>query len=300
MAVSETGPGDATIDIIEGVRWQEEAGVVSNVQRMVIVTDLPGPIVGNADFNVRLALNHVSVPQPGEVHPSEPNVFVTSRAGKAISPTQINILVTYQVPGGGDFPPPDSNFVLSGGSSVEQVETSKFILTVPPNTPPYAIGGQVIGKNIEVKPPQSIVTEGDEGINKNQTATVAAFETRTTISINNTFTAPAPWAFAPMVTNAVNDGGWRYDGGFSAPRTWQVEGYSFELTDRTTVPPTYRQTVKFRHNPNTWDPEVFWVDPRTGRPPKDVGELTGGDVDGQSYYRVGVHIEMNFNQVFVL
>jgi len=306
MAIDTSGPGTGYLDIIEGVRWQEEAGVVSNIQRMFIVSDLPPPIpTADAtsnyffDSNVRLALEHADVPQPGEVHPSEPTVFVTSRSAKAISPTQVNVLVTYTRPDGGDFPPPDNNFNISGGSSLEQVETSKFVLFVPPTvSDPYKLGGQIVGKNIEVFPPPSIVTEGDDEINKNQTATVAAFEARSTVSITNTFGHGSPWSFGPLVTNMLNDGSWRYDGGASAARTWLVSEYTYELADPTTVPPQYRQTVTFRHNPNTWDREVWWEDPRTGKPPKDIGG--GSDFDGKSYYRVATQGEINFNGVFVL
>ena len=299
MGTDPTGPGTAYLDIIEGVRWQEEAGQVSSIQRMFIVSGLPTPITsadgttsGSKDSNIPLALAHADVPRPGDPHPMQPTVFVTSRSGKAISPTQVNILVTYARPEGGSFDPPDNNFVVSGGSSIEQVETSKFVLARSGGW--YVLGGQTVDENIVVKPPQSIITEGNEEVNKDQVASVAAFEARSTVSISNTFQQQSPWDFGPQVTNMVNTGSWRYDGGYGNARSWLISEYTYELADPTTSPPMYRQSVTFRYNPNTWDPEVFWVDPRTGRPPKDVGGTDGG-FDGKSYYRVATHDDLDFN-----
>jgi len=314
MGVDITGPGTAYLDIIEGVKWQEEHGVVTSVQRMFIVTGLPTPITsadgttsGSLDSNMKLALAHSDIPRAGDAHPMEPAVFVKARSARAISPTQVNILVSYARPGGGTFPPGTSTFVVSGGSSIEQYETSKYPIDQPTGNHglPYVYanrGGLPNGtfdpelgakrnQNILVKKPPGPAW-ADEKF-KNVVTPISAFEARPVIHLQDTFPAQSPWLRAQFLVNTVNapgppgNPGWFYSPG-AAARTWLVTDYQFELLDPKTSPPTYRHSITLAGKASGWDPQVIWTDPETGLGSAEQPE-------GDTVFRVAFHDMIDFD-----
>jgi len=311
MGSDITGPGLAYLDIIEGVKWQEEHGVVVSVQRMFIVSGLPEPIPnadgtssGALDSNTKLALAHSDIPRAGDAHPMEPAVFVKARSARAISPTQVNILVTYARPGGGTFPPGTSTFVVSGGSSIEQYETSKYPIDQPvpgihglPYTyanhgglpsGSFSAGAAMRDHNILVKKPPGAAWSDEKF--KDVVVPISAFEARPVIHLQDTFPAQSPWLRAQHLVNTVNDNdptGWFYSPG-AAARTWLVTDYQFELVDVTTFPPTYRQSITIAGKASGWDPQVIWTDPETGLGSAEQPE-------GDTVFRVAFHDMINFN-----
>ena len=228
-------------DIIEGARWKEVNGTVTEITRIYDVRDLPAPpppSTPGVAFAVQLgfdelhqiALNVPSVPQPGEAHPVKSALVVTSRIPRARSPFAVRILVHYSLPGGSGFdPPPGSSFVLSGGSSVEQIETQLYRLAQPDGTP--------AGNQITVE--HNGVTQGVE---------ISPFEARDVLRVGNVFQSADPQALSRSWTNLVNSGTFLWDGS-AIPRTWLVTEYPFTLTNSDTLPfPTYEFTVSLRHN----------------------------------------------------
>ena len=59
-----------------------------------------------------------------------------------------------------------------------------------------------------------------------------------------------------------------------------------------------------RHNPDTWDPFVIWIDPETGRPPGPALDSSGDPIPGTGlienvgYKTVKWHDETSFSALF--
>ena len=266
-------------DIIEGARWKETGGTVIKITRMFIVHDLPAPpgAIPGVAFAVqqsfdeihRTALNNLGVPQAGEVHPVEGHLVVTTRTPRALSPFAVAISIDYELPGGGSFdPPPGDSFVLSGASSVEQIET---VWDRPSNSP---------GMREQVFVEHNGVT---------QYGTISPFEARDVLRIGGILPSVNPWVMSRFWTNTVNDGNFTWDGA-ADPRTWLVTEIAFELVDRNAIPPKYNFNVSLRHNPDKWDPAIWFTDD-DGRPAENLVPLMG-------YKIIPWHVALTFNSSF--
>lgn len=60
--------------------------------------------------------------------------------------------------------------------------------------------------------------------------------------------------------------------------TWMALDAAVQLVDETASPRKWRFSMEFAHDPDGWNPQVIYIDERTGRPPKgleaDVGYKT--------------------------
>ena len=282
-------------DIIEGVRWQEEDGTVTAIDRAFMVTDITapgaadvpdhggglGPPLGfpTRDEVMRYALDNSDLPAPGRPHPIESHLFVTKRVPKIIGPRTVMVTVTYAIPGGGSFDPPFGDFALSGGSSVEQVERALHNQTQPDG----ATSGQQIV--VEYQPPGA-----DTAIKQN--GEITPFEGRAVMSFRAQIATQAPWAIVSSWVNMVNTGSFFPYAPGAASRTWLITDMDYELLSSSNPlgAPLYEMTLTMRHNPNTWDPFVIYIDPETGRPPADLLNV--------GYKTVKWHFEDDFGRLF--
>ena len=277
-------------DIIEGVRLTESEGVVKSVDRAFIVHGFPtpggvnvpeDPQTGtlNKDEIIKLTLQHGSLPQPGEAHPNFDFLFVTGRTARAMSPLVIMVTVTYGLPGGGRFDAPlGTPYIMSGGSSVEQVETQIHRRDQNANPNP----GDRAGDQITVE---------HEGVK--QGGEITPFEGRAVLNFGTAFASLTPWLLVANWVNTVNDSSSFFYSPGALARTWLITELNFELSDRESPFgwPIYEFSMTMRHNPDTWDPGVIFIDPTTGRPPEGLSAGTG-------YKQVIWHDERNFSNLF--
>ncbi len=276
-------------DIIEGVKWKEEGGRVVSIDRAFIVSGLPvqpldiphagerttHPGAFQFDEVMKAALADASVAQPGEAHPVHAELFVVERTPKIIGSQTVMVTCTYKLPGGGSFDPPTgTQYMMSGGTSVEQVET--------PFNRLEQSDGSLAGSEISLQ---------HEGL-EDQVGTISPFEGRAVLSFGAAISSLAPWLLVANWVNTVNAGTFFYAPGAVA-RTWLITDMNFELSDRETVGglPIYEFQMNMRHNPTGWDPDVWMVDPDTGRPPKDM-------VSGEGFKKIFWYDERNFNSLF--
>ena len=272
-------------DVIDGVRLREEGGVVVSIDRAFIVSGIPGvpgapeglpvdpvqqvmvPPGGlRSDEVLKLALDNNGVAQPGFAHPVYDHLFVSSRTTKVLGPQTIMVTCTYTQPGGGSFDPPlGSLYTLTGGSSVEQIETA------------FEPGGTV---QIEVT--HGGVTQG---------GTITPFEGRAVLGFGSAFPSIAPWLLTTNWVNTVNGGPFFYAPG-AEKRTWLITDFNFELAERKSPSgiPIYQFSLSMRHNPDTWDPGVVFINPETGKPPENI--------DATGHKTIQWHSEMDFDTLF--
>ena len=286
-------------DILESVRWQEEDGVVTSIDRGFLITGLPVPhgtgdgvpgIPGMPvnDEVMRFALDHGNLPGPGDSHPIESHLSVTKRTPRIIGPRTVMVTVTY----GGSFEPPfTTNFLVSGGASVEQTERALHRLGQS-GGPPYGSGNP--GEQITVKwtPPgasDAIIQNGE----------ITPFEGRSVLSFVAQIARSDPWTIIPDYVNKVNLGSFFYAPG-AAPRTWLITDMNFDVVSKETPTsaPIYEMSMTMRHNPDTWDPFVIYIDEKTGRPPGPDENGQGGLTAGEGYKRVKWHDEISFDILF--
>jgi len=277
-------------DIIEGSRLKEENSIVVSIDRVFMVSGLPSGIV--ADEVLKTALANSSVPRAGDTHPIYSDLFAIGRVPKAMGPTIVQVTVTYSLPGGGSFDPPfGSQYMLSGGTSVEQTERALHRLGQDDGSPP---GSQILVRYAPPAPAEDIVQNGE----------ITPFEGRSVMTFGAQIATVAPWIMAEAWVNKVNGGSFFYS---SAPkRTWLITDMNYELTVRKTPNgfPIYEMSVTMRHNSDTWDPFVIFIDPETGRPPgpelDEMGEPipNTGLIEDVGYKHVKWHDERNFQQLF--
>ena len=265
-------------DIIEGARWKEVGGTTMKVTRMFIVTGLPAAPLAPAtivtvhlgfDEVHKIALGTPGIPEPGAVHPVEGHLFVTTRTPRALSPFAVSIAIDYELPGGGSFdPPPGDEFTLGGASSSEQIET---VWDRPSNAP---------GTRQQV----SVTHNG-----ATQYVTISPFEARDVLRIGGILPSVNPWAMSRFWTNTVNSTGFTWDTS-ADPRTWLVTEIAFELVDRNAIPPKYKFNVSLRHNPDKWDPGIWFTD--------DDGRPAMGLMAGSGFKIIPWHVAEPFNSSF--
>ena len=120
----------------------------------------------------------------------------------------------------------------------------------------------------------------------------------------------APWSIVSSWVNMVNTGSFFPYAPCAASRTWLITDMDYELLSSSNPlgAPLYEMTLTMRHNPNTWDPFVIYIDPETGRPPACVSPgkdgngdplpCVGGLVENVGYKTVKWHWEDDFNILF--
>ena len=264
-------PGTVVIDIVENAIWRETKGRIVEIQRLAIVSNLPVPQDPvPLDKLLAIALDAgVTIPQPGDPHPHESNLRVVQRDPKPRGVGIVEVLITYKLPEGGEnVPPQGQQFVLSGGSAVEQITTQ---LRRPP---PIDDGSQITVEHNGVE-------QGGE---------ITPFESRSELSLTRVENTANPLGISRFWTNTVNIGGWLHDPG-APPRTWLIAEVGFELISPDLPIPEWRFSYRLRNNPDGFDPQVIFIDPETGRPPP-------GLVQGTGYKTILWHAAFDFGNVF--
>lgn len=264
------GQGSVSIDIIDGARWREEGGEVVEISRVAIVSNIlaniggaQNPFVVVADQVIQYALDHAQVPKPPAQHPVEPQLILRDRAARAMDTQTVRIELIYRLPKKGTFPPPGDTWLVSGGSHVEQ---ATFV--TDKNGDQVTVEHNGVVQGVEIHP----------------------FVSRGSLQMERIEKVSAPWLLTSIWTNTVNTGSFAFDPG-AQPGTWLMTNVHFELTDRKTIPPTYRTSYECQKNPEGHDPVAVFIDPETGRPPPDL-------VAGEGVKSIAEYDAQNFAALF--
>ncbi len=272
-------PSTIISDLIEGARWKESDGRVTSIERVFIVklfgdtpAILPGgniPALPQKDQAFAFALADPGLPQAGDAHPIHGDLFVRQRTPVALGRFIIQVTVQYSLPGGGAFDPPfGSQYMMSGGSSVEQIETQ------------IAFGEQITVEH------QGVVQGGE----------ITQTEGRAVMRFGASIQHQSPWNMVNFWVNKVNDGAFSPYSTAGA-RQWLITEMNYDLIQRDTPFgfPVYEFTMVMSHNPDKWDPVVVFIDEKTGRPPAGL-QTTGANA---GIKKIAWHAEANFNALFV-
>ena len=255
---------ELTIDIIEGVRWREEKGVVKEVSRLAIVSGIStgiGGVGGSGERIVPAALNHTDMPQPGDPHDEVTGLVLMDRFPIARSTRIIQIELRYKHPNAIDPPPPGEPWTLSGGASLEEIETQID-----------RDGNQIIVIHNEVI----------------QGGVIRPLMPRRELHAQWTGQSMFPGDLVDAFVGKTNLSDWQ--GGL--PGTWLCLDIDFDIADPNQQPPLYEYNAHFRHKDDEdgagHDPQVVFVDPDTGEPPP-------GLVAGEGYKIITWYRQAEFN-----
>lgn len=115
---------------------------------------------------------------------------------------------------------------------------------------------------------------------------VQAFIPQKTFAIQGIRKLQRPWIMANAIIGTINIGS--FAGGNA--HEWMCVGITWKIVDATPLANRYHMSFEFQHNPDTWNPSVVFIDPRSQLPPKDL-------VDGDGYKTVRVHKEASFETI---
>lgn len=237
-------------NVISGTRLTEEDGVVTEY------VDLH--VVHGFEFNANWANSQpdrplfaamMQTPQAGDPHPRYTDLVVRRKVPRAEGFNLVFVEVTYRFPDATS--PGFENTVpeFGGGVSLEQIETAFDFL-----------GNRLRVGTIDTDTGQQI--DVDTGV-------ASVFTPVGDLQASLVQQSTIPWFVARPWIRTVNGGPWFWDPVAQA-RTWMIAAIPFTLVSNQFVPPLFRFTFQFRYRPETWDPIIYYVDPKTGQPPDNL------------------------------
>jgi hypothetical protein len=228
----------------------EEKGALVRLVRQTLVTGLTDA----AYTNLWEALDDIDGAgfTVGTVLTEEANLILTNRRARVVgnSPSKVEVTLEY-LRQGIDSP----NGVILGGSSLRQITSEKDFFGVQittshtyPDTD-EEFGGETLTQGSPINPlyPQMTL--------------------RGIVRVQQDF----PHLYASEWIGHVNSTQWA---GLNAGKMI-VSNVQWMPFDFSTTPKTWEFTFEFQGDPRGWQPSVFFVDPRTGKPPVDLVAGTG-------------------------
>lgn len=249
MASSQSTHLTLIIDLLENVRWKEIQGKVIEISRLAIVSGEYGGFGTSVTEAVVLeALNHQDMPQPGAEHPVVTSLILRERFPIIRDSTIIQVELRYKRPGGADPTPPGFAWVPSGGAGLEEIET------------------QLDRNGDQITVEHNDVTQG---------GVIRPLMPRPELEFEWTGQSDSPGQLAIGYVGKTNLENWQ----LGAPGTWLCMSVFFDIADPSTVPVTYKYSMKFRHKDDGtgagWNPQVVFTDPETGEPPAGLDSVNG-------------------------
>lgn len=257
-------PPTLTIDLLEGVRWREHKGVVREVSRLAIVSGITDTFgqqgASDGEAVIPVALNHTDMPQPGEEHPLLTGMVLEDRFVVPRSTKIIQVELRYKVPGG-DPPPPGQPWTLSGGASLEEIESQ-----------------------LDRNGNQIVVTHNG----RPQGGVIRPLMPRRVLHARWTGQSMFPGDLVDAYAGKTNLSDWQ--GGL--PGTWLCLDIDFDPVDVRADPVLYEYNASFRHKDDGGgeghDPQIVFIDPETGQPPP-------GLVAGEGFKTIPWYLRAEFN-----
>ena len=258
----------AYIDTIEDIGMTEENGIITSVERRILV----GGLTGATWETMSKALRDAKVPEnddrlgPG----SFDDLKVVGRTVAMLSKQMAEVIVSYSIKSAGQDLSDTTGSIISGKmtASVAQKKTNlykpegrgedQFITlehTYDEEDPDY--GGKVVSQTgeIDVMIPQ-------------RSYTIDGFKNTT-----------RPWNLAKNMVGCINSSTYLGQG----IHTWMCTECSWEYVERG----RFLMGFTFQHNPDTWNPVAMFIDDRTDKPPLNL-------VLGKGLQMIKYHKAVNF------
>jgi len=260
--------GTARVERVDLLEARERHGTAVRVvlrSRVVGLTDTT-----YATLFTALAVS--GIPSVGSLLAGAPHLTLAERNPKLVNKGTVDVDLVYEPfndEGQNMDNPPNS--VMTGvlRASVSQVTTNldkdgeavSLTHTWPSDDPDHPGRTDVQGGEFQVFVPQK------------------------TFVVQGIKTSSRPWVISNKIIGSVNNGF------FAGERAheWLCTSAGWEIVDASS-PNRYHMTFEFQHNPDTWNPQVVFIDNRTGKPPVDL-------VEGDGFKTVRVHDEENFESI---
>lgn len=267
---------EVKIDRIDLLEAQERNGVTIRLVRRARVINLT-----NTDHTVLFsALAEAGIPAAGSTLTGvgASNLILTERNPRIVDKTTVDVDLVYEKfdnEGQSFDTPPLGFFTANVRVSVQQVTTNKDIdglavsveHTWPSVTPP----------ELQVHPAGELSVQGGE---------FQAFIPQRSFSVEGYKITNAPWVLANQMIGRLNNA--PFSG--QAIHEWMCVGATWRIADNDIAANRYFMSFEFQHNPDTWNPTVVFIDPETGKPPKDL-------VQGVGFKTIRRNPEINFETV---
>lgn len=258
----------AKIDRVDDLNATEEDGVVTRLLRKIRVVDL-----SSTDYTVLFtALNTLGI-SPQSKLPGT-SLVLRQRNPKLVdedkATVDVELVYEHEAKNSGQsFSNPASGIVLGQVQvSVNQVRTNTDRL------------GEVV--TVRHTWPHTDDTFADK--TSEQSLDFDFFQPQSRRIYKGRVSTQFPWILERAIIGKINANPWM---GFGTSE-WMCTGCDWEPVDGTAF--IYEFSFEFQHNPDGWNPQAFFIDPRTGRPPP-------GLVEGVGYKTVDRHVPADFETV---
>lgn len=255
------------IDRIDDLSARERAGVINRLVRRARVRGVSG-----IDYrNLFSALQQAGIPAHGSSPSGAPNLVLVERNPTIVDDKTIDVELVYEHAANRsqDFDNPVYGFVVGEASAcVNQTTTNR-------------------DKNGDAVELQHTYAADDPDFGrqtKKQGGSFTLMQPQGRVSYRGLKQSRFPWIMAQALIGTVNSDGW--NGG--AQGTWMCTNVSWKPYDTTLS--RYEIILEFQHNPDGWNPDVVFIDERSGKPPV-------GLVDGEGVKTVERYVLANFQEV---
>lgn len=243
-----------TLDNIRDLEARERFGVLVYLRRQAVVTGL-----AQTDYAVlKAALADASVPDNGDFLSGDSNLVLTTRNVRVVpdSPSTCEVELIYEHTdneGQNLTDPPYGLAITTSHSSLQQITTELDAdasqITVAHTWP-----------DTDDDWPGEAITQGGE---------ITVMIPQETIRVQGMFSTTTPWRLVDEMIGHVNSSAWM--GGAAA--TWLCTDAHYSFWDFNTG--ICRVSFEFQYNMHGWNPDVFFIDPRTNKPPPSLVLNTG-------------------------
>lgn len=210
-------------------------------------------VEGNPHSIVSNAILAFGIPKPGTPHPSIPLVHVESISGRAIGSRQVEILANYKSLSFGETPQDEEDDIFNKkriSGTVQSVDTNFFLDKGKKKLMTVTYDWKDAGKS-----PNGKVLDIQTGTVKKEVPSVVMAFSR----IEN----ESPFNKTLEFLAAINSVAWAS----GKKHQWLCTRID-SLTEDNGA--SWTVDYEFQFNPDGWDPDVSYVDPRTNKPPPDV------------------------------
>jgi hypothetical protein len=261
MTVAPSSNVRVKIDSIETLSSQEHLGVMSHLERKIIVSGL-----SKMDYTVLAeAMVQVGVPAPRSTLPEHPNLVLVDINEELIDQDKVSLHLIYE------------HFMNVDQDADNPIDGYNIFGELKATTQQVPSNLDENGELIVVE--HTYASEGDDadpefgGLTKQQTGEIQVFSAQATFTFKFLKATSTPALYSAALLGKLNSVSWYGD-----PRTWLCTSVGWKLFDRGEGPMTYRFELEFQYKGDGWDPTAVFIDERTGRPPAglviDVGYKT--------------------------
>ena len=270
----------------------ERGGIITELTEQVTATSSDHATDwGTTPSKIKAILNHASVPQPADTLPNLSNLYVTSRNLSMIDPGTAIITVNYERFNTRLNAAPNAYVVVESRPQLVNVTTQKDSQGTRPLVVEHSIGG--VDQKAQLAEMSILVPGGGFNV-----TLIKYFDALSTFISGGVNDVVREW----RATVNSNDG-WQTvsDKGrwLCSDVTPRLIRKPIEAADQTAGSYTspmwwWALTFEFLWSEDGWNQDVFWRDPSTGRPPKD---LTAGNGPGVNVgtYQAKSYIAKPFN-----